>query len=71
MAKDLDAMMNLSVDEGFDDEVAGYNLNYQSATRVYSSTMNVMEEKDVNTDANNKSDGGTDVTKTNASTLDE
>eukprot|EP00579_Thalassiosira_antarctica_P008185 CAMPEP_0201901438 /NCGR_PEP_ID=MMETSP0902-20130614/54273_1 /ASSEMBLY_ACC=CAM_ASM_000551 /TAXON_ID=420261 /ORGANISM="Thalassiosira antarctica, Strain CCMP982" /LENGTH=699 /DNA_ID=CAMNT_0048435369 /DNA_START=73 /DNA_END=2172 /DNA_ORIENTATION=- len=30
LTKDLDTMMNLSVDEGHDDEEAGYNLNYMS-----------------------------------------
>mmetsp|Transcript_22243 Transcript_22243/g.48264 ORF Transcript_22243/g.48264 Transcript_22243/m.48264 type:complete len:318 (+) Transcript_22243:160-1113(+) len=30
--KDLDAMMNLRVDEGHDDEEAGYDVNYLSAT---------------------------------------
>lgn len=46
--------------------VAGYNINYQSATRVFSSTNNVMDEKDVNT--NSESDKGNDIAET---TLDE
>jgi len=36
--KDLDAMMHLAVDEGHDDEEAGYNVNYLSATKFYDSS---------------------------------
>eukprot|EP00580_Thalassiosira_gravida_P019950 CAMPEP_0201660024 /NCGR_PEP_ID=MMETSP0494-20130426/2745_1 /ASSEMBLY_ACC=CAM_ASM_000839 /TAXON_ID=420259 /ORGANISM="Thalassiosira gravida, Strain GMp14c1" /LENGTH=744 /DNA_ID=CAMNT_0048137741 /DNA_START=290 /DNA_END=2524 /DNA_ORIENTATION=+ len=39
--KDLDAMMNLRVDEGHDDEEAGYNVNYLSATLFCESSSNL------------------------------
>merc|ERR1719401_3233645 len=35
--KNLEAMMNMSVDEGHEDEEAGYDINYLSATKYYDS----------------------------------
>mmetsp|Transcript_13746 Transcript_13746/g.33266 ORF Transcript_13746/g.33266 Transcript_13746/m.33266 type:complete len:711 (+) Transcript_13746:145-2277(+) len=44
-AKDLDAMMNLAVDEGHDDEEAGYNVNYLSSTLFYDPTAQLTKDK--------------------------